>query len=522
MSDLKNDRIRKNNKNYKNVLKAKKKHIILSYEAQNENKILDELLEYTCQFIVLYSEENYINLCQVTKLHSYNCDDKNYKTTIKEIFDNNSRFSDVDNINVDNIVNVNQNYIFFILFEEYPHGFFEAESIFSYLLNQTSNITLFNILLHDGHVILKYKYNVTEKPPIVDNIRLFTSNTIILNPMTGIGDYFMQSSVLTEFVDIVKQNNITLYFIVVDVYKNNDENLIDMFFPDVKKIIFPNYVALDVFLNYHVFQCPNKQNNLQIINFKVYFPYDDTNYHILYEIVDILNTFLESEGLSGRIKSINPFKHQQEAVNTFNKIIKKQPYMDEIKYIDQLFLNKEYIGLQYYTGSFNELSDQWIQADTLPENIRRSLTYNQVKTLVNLCKDNDIEILLLNQNPYNQILETTQLQKVSLYGYIYAISKLKLHIGIDSSAGHIASFFNLPTITIWGYQTSIKSLEYTRSFRILRKNFSINSKSKDIKMILPETIIQILLDIINGNIVLDERIISIDDIINGYMTKFVD
>ena len=61
-----------------------------------------------------------------------------------------------------------------------------------------------------------------------------------------------------------------------------------------------------------------------------------------------------------------------------------------------------------------------------------------MREFVNLCDDSKIKLLTFSSHPYTDI-QIERLTNVSVLGYIFAISKLKLLVGIDSSGGHITS-----------------------------------------------------------------------------------
>ena len=105
-------------------------------------------------------------------------------------------------------------------------------------------------------------------------------------------------------------------------------------------------------------------------------------------------------------------------------------------------------------------------------------------------------MLTLCNSPYNQVKDK-RLRKLSLSGYAYAISKLKMVVGIDSSAGHIAAFYNIPSITLWGGQTPFEAWEAKISFRPLRNNTSIYSSNKDINLISPKTVFKNMKAVLN-------------------------
>lgn len=84
-------------------------------------------------------------------------------------------------------------------------------------------------------------------------------------------------------------------------------------------------------------------------------------------------------------------------------------------------------------------------------------------------------------------------------------------IGIDSSGGHIASFYNIPSITIWGKQTPECFPETLKkvSFRPLKKNISIWSERKCTDVIDANIIFEKAMEILNGNIKFSDDMIKI-------------
>jgi ADP-heptose:LPS heptosyltransferase len=106
---------------------------------------------------------------------------------------------------------------------------------------------------------------------------------------------------------------------------------------------------------------------------------------------------------------------------------------------------------------------------------------------------------------------------MSVYSYVYAISKLKFVVSIDSSSGHIASFYNIPSLTLWGKTTPVK---YTDNliigFRPLRNNFSIVSKSEKIENITGEFVYETLKKLLENNFNNPDKIITYQDSLDDY------
>ncbi len=142
-------------------------------------------------------------------------------------------------------------------------------------------------------------------------------------------------------------------------------------------------------------------------------------------------------------------------------------------------------------------------------------------SFVNICKQQGLDLLALNPNPYDIDLGILQLRQMSTAAYAYTISKLTLLVGIDSSAGHIASFYNIPSITIWGKQSPVDAFDKPISFRAMRKNFSLWSENMDINCITPELVIKKIQNYLNGMLKLSDHIITYEDSLNFYQMEIV-
>ncbi|MEF2796405.1 MAG: glycosyltransferase family 9 protein [Ruminococcus sp.] len=121
------------------------------------------------------------------------------------------------------------------------------------------------------------------------------------------------------------------------------------------------------------------------------------------------------------------------------------------------------------------------------------------------------------------------MKNVSVLGFIYAISKLKLLVGIDSSGGHIAACYKVPSITVWGKQTpeyfyniGIKqeNLKHNKiSYRPLRKNISIWSKDRCIEKVGFKIVFDKMLEVINGGVNLSEDVLDYDNHSNCFIME---
>lgn len=140
----------------------------------------------------------------------------------------------------------------------------------------------------------------------------------------------------------------------------------------------------------------------------------------------------------------------------------------------------------------------------------KSWTEEQTVKFTELCEEHEIPLLLLNSSPY-KCLKGEQLEKMSLFGYVYAVSKVKALVGIDSSAGHIASFYHKPNITVWGGQSPLKSWGAKVSFRPLCMNYSIIPEDLNSNTVSSDYVFDILNKILNKEIILESKILSYHD-----------
>lgn len=151
-----------------------------------------------------------------------------------------------------------------------------------------------------------------------------------------------------------------------------------------------------------------------------------------------------------------------------------------------------------------------------------------MREFVNLCNDAQIKLLTFSNHPYTDI-QVERLKNVSVLGFIYAISKLKLLVGIDSSGGHIAACYKVPSITVWGKQTpeyfyniGIKqeNLKHNKiSYIPLRKNISIWSKDRCIEKVGFKIVFDKMLEVINGGVNLSEDVLDYDNHSNCFIME---
>lgn len=199
-------------------------------------------------------------------------------------------------------------------------------------------------------------------------------------------------------------------------------------------------------------------------------------------------------------REMSPYKHADKLKNVF-KIENFRLY----QYMYGEESNKYKVALQVYTNSHDPLNMSILN---------RNLNYDCVHALVDKLND-CAEVFILGNHPYNKIKNAVNLENTSLFEYLNIISKMDLVIGIDSSAGHIASLLNIPTITIW---TEARPIIIDKiSFRVLRNNISFinNNESNSINTGLISSIAQ---RILKKDLVISDKIITFEDCEYNYQT----
>lgn len=126
-----------------------------------------------------------------------------------------------------------------------------------------------------------------------------------------------------------------------------------------------------------------------------------------------------------------------------NELLQKKLYCllcsEEKRSIENIFRRKRgtLIGIQFFTNP-RSVDD-------------RSLSEEAVFSLCACIKSNNTLVNLTKYpvDEYQDVKFDYDISELSIFGMMYLISKLELVIAIDSCCGHIASFFEIPSITIW-------------------------------------------------------------------------
>jgi len=185
---------------------------------------------------------------------------------------------------------------------------------------------------------------------------------------------------------------------------------------------------------------------------------------------------------------------------------------EEKKYINGLVEGKKYnIGFQYFTGAFNVQENKWYLDD-------RKWDGKNVKKFIAKCKKRGMNLIALNYETYepDPLLQGFCTKKLSIPGYALLISKMDLVVGMDSSPGHIASFYGVPSITLWGKSSPLKLYHTYVGYRALRKNYSIIAKNGELSSIGYRTVFSAVKKFAKNKLRFKEEIITYQNSADGY------
>lgn len=456
--------------------KGNYKYVALAFDPKYEDQIVKSVFSYTTNFFILRTKHK-------LELASYNiiyCNTGNVSTILENIFNDKEK--------------------------EYPFDN-DCLNIFSYIIfmqtvGSPPNITLIHFTIDEFMDIYKsgkilsllekfYKictyiiYNdflflvFCDKDEVVVHKNLYT----IFKENLGVGDYFIIHSLRYEYFKNADIKN--TYIISYDKFNDNFDYRL---FEKMHELKYNNTKILDFWLN----------------NFKDDYSatiasFESSNPCHAYDVwVNRLNIHIN-----------DVYKHSDVLKNI---ILNNMP-VHEKEYIDTLLENKQYIGFQFYTGKQSEFNYE----------DKRVWDEENVTSFLELCHNNSMNIIILSPHPYREFAGCLNLPKMSVHSYSYAISKLKFVISIDSSSGHIASFYNIPSLTLWGATSPTQYYDMDIGFRPLRNNFSIASKERKMKNIKAEYVYEILCNLMqNNNINNPDKIITYQDSLDAYNIIYVD
>ncbi|NOU63238.1 hypothetical protein GC096_04150 [Paenibacillus sp. LMG 31461] len=229
-------------------------------------------------------------------------------------------------------------------------------------------------------------------------------------------------------------------------------------------------------------------------------------YYSYYYLFSINNSFTQNNIHFAEL--IHYTYNLDKSINDILSSYKLAPnHNTDKKYLTNLVdsLKKEYryvISIQFFTST--EIFKNWPEAYAL--------------RFIELCKANGIAII--NVAPcmykYENIID---ISLNTFYDIYHVISKVDLHVGIDSSFGHMAAMSMTKSLTIWcGHGPlwyPVNDGVFQLSYRALRLNYSVYDEGENKEKITPEIIYSIMCNILDEKIELKNDFISYDDSVNG-------
>lgn len=477
---------------------------LLEFDKGIERQIIKNLLKYTCNFIVVLTDSD--ERITINRYHKHRCSLDSIAIQLSNIFcgnDHKEYEGKVDEIG-------EKAFIMFVLDNELMvddgsyYSLNRKSFHFTYLIESLKHFTLYDYYIYDGHAVVRLAEGIrSDGIQIIEEDLLWEDTKVVLAPLVGIGDYLMMFSLLYEFVLRQKKQDTKVYFTAVD--KNiSILMLLKACFPNNKCILFDNGAMYNYCLS---------EDNKDLINLAMLHTREciEGKYRVQgYHITDTIKNMLGIESV------FDIYTHKVYLWKCINNALDKE----EKKEIDKFFYQNNYVAFQYFTGSYDAVNNVWA---TNPD---RNWDNDNLNRFVKLCNQSNIRLLVLGGQP-NCNINVDRIKTQSIFSYIYILSKTKAFVGIDSSGGHIAAFHNIPSITIWGKQTpkyyqlldlvipknqGVIDKEGVRiSFRPLRKNVSIYSKSRCIDRVHAEPVFEQLVDILEEKIEFSETNINYYD-----------
>lgn len=446
----------------KNFFKKPKSQLfIIDYIVFDEKFILKELLKFTDNFCVL------LNPPQKLESVSYRCfcNQQNVVKVLNGFFVNKELICEYKTVSIQE----NMRSIIFVKDDISISGkysdFLEKSLSFSYMITLLKDYNFDSFELYNNNCIVRLNSKENQKENKVNLVLDTRDKTKILSMFGGIGDHFMLFSYMIEFInnERKKGNEIVLPIVKGD---SKAEYFAMSFYSEEKRVNFSNEKMYEF--------CLFENRSTKVLPlFNTYWTkiqegkYRDNLFHFTEVIKEILN--IE--------KDISPYQHREVLENVILNMLDEH----EKTKIDTLLSNNKYIGIQFFTGQL-DYDGVWITDD------KRNWDQDKVERFLEICNNEGFQLITFSACPY-EMKSVVRLSGLSISGYAYAISKLDMVVGIDSSQGHIAAFWGIPSITLWGEQTPENFYGAKINFQPLRLNKSIYTNSKNISDIEPEFVV---------------------------------
>jgi len=469
-------------------------HYFIAYDKKREQKILDEILRYTDNFVIL--ETHRIELFE--SKNSFYFDYNDVKLDSLFIRYNIINISYAEQNKVDFKTAGTTNYIYFYKISDnlnvFKHNYVEKydSCIAKNMIQNIPRHFVFDKIIINNIIFLKF----SDKSPTNEYVKKLKFLFLI----GGIGDFFITFSIVKEYLNNTNYENI--YIVNFNIRKNSNFDYMVKLAYGSKVKLLNYYHYSDDFLNYWLAHEDSSLYHKTIDMF--YLPKFKANHMaMLYKKVLIgerdLNYYKYNDILKGQILN----KVSNEEKNYINSLVKNTA------------IN---IGLQYFSGVFNR-DNKFISWG------EKKWDEKNTNEFIKKCKDSNINLVVLNSESYSPHLKKFCTKKLSIAGYALLVSKMNLIVGVDSSATHIASFYNIPSITLWGKGSPL-FLNYSDNinhigFRALRKNYSIIARNKKLSSINHNIVFFLVKKFIKNELTFKDEIITYKDSINGYNMIYV-
>ena len=483
----------------KEAMRLDKKVSYIAFNSKNKTEIVSNVLKYTSNFFVLLISE----IEKYKDAEIYFCDNGNIKAVLEDIDQNRANHTTEDaTVRYDNVIVL----IDLLETEKTKYDYLknremkECQITYNLLQIIAKKFSFYGYLIENGYIVLEYIENAAKRDAFPGN-GSGKNGCLFINYKGGIGDYVMNVSLLYDFILKSGFPAEKTYLIMLDGI--TQFQLAKCFFPDIHILKMPSFVMMC-----HLMEISKRKNqeSKRLYMFKGNTFIDLTELYGTGHIYDLNRRRMFPD------TDIYPFTH----IEMMQKRIIGKISTERKKQLDGMFdKNKKYIGYQFFTGDLIH-DKKYIGRGA------RCWSEDNAYEFYKICIENNVNIVILIPHCYRTMPGVIEFGKLTIFEYIYVISRFTMVVGIDSSAGHIASFWNIPTLTIWGEQTPLVCEGNEIGFRVLRNNYSIVPEDGNINSIDPEAVYDTMNKMLSNEISIDcNHIITYADSVNGYNTLFV-
>jgi len=463
------------------------KHYFIAYDEKDEALVIKNIARYYRNFVILRTD--YIHLFDSKDSFCFYYHDIDLDLLFTDSLVISSIYSEQNKVVLKN--DRSTSYIYFYIIPE-------AQNDITVSLVQFEKIMIESIS----------RYCVFDSEVVINNMLFLkfadiagTNKKIkFLFVMGGIGDFFITFSIIKDYLKSNKYKDI--YIVNYAKLKNpNFDYMVRLCYDSKVKLL--DYYHYRYLLYYWLEQSENCLLNQKLAT--TFNLSEDKGEHMALSYKNIL---------IGE-KNVDYYQYS----DILKRKIVRNVSSEEENYINTLIKNgSKNVGLQYFTGNFNSITNKWnFYGDRVWDD-------NNVNKFIKKCRQNNINLIVLNSETYAPSLQKFCTKKLSIEGYALLISKMDLVVSMDSSAGHIASFYDIPSITLWGNASPLE-LSYSGTayigYRTLRKNYSIIAKNRELASIHYHTVFSFVKKFAENKLDFKDDIITYQDSLNRYNMVYV-